>query len=140
MFSSCTSLTTAPALPATTLADSCYSSMFYWCSALTTAPELPATTLVANCYNKMFYRCSSLNSITLGYEGLFSSAPTGAFTNWVDMVSSSGTIYYNGIDTTRGVNAIPEGWSVVVTKPFHLIADTANVTVGIVQVGTPTLG
>ena len=50
MFKSCTSLTQAPALPATTLADSCYSSMFYSCTALTQAPELPATTLASSCY------------------------------------------------------------------------------------------
>ena len=54
MFSGCTSLTTAPELPATTLADSCYSSMFSGCTLLTTAPELPATTLVNGCYYSMF--------------------------------------------------------------------------------------
>ena len=32
-------------LPATTLADYCYNSMFSGCRSLTTAPELPATTL-----------------------------------------------------------------------------------------------
>ena len=32
-------------LPATTLANSCYLNMFYKCTSLTTAPELPATTL-----------------------------------------------------------------------------------------------
>ena len=60
MFYGCTSLTTAPALPATTLANYCYDSMFYNCSALTTAPELPATTLVYYCYNNMFNSCTSL--------------------------------------------------------------------------------
>ena len=42
MFKGCTSLTTAPALHATTLAESCYSNMFSGCTSLTTAPELPA--------------------------------------------------------------------------------------------------
>jgi hypothetical protein len=45
MFQYCTSLTTAPELPATTLASYCYNQMFYGCTSLTTAPELPATTL-----------------------------------------------------------------------------------------------
>jgi hypothetical protein len=45
MFDGCTSLTTAPALPATTLAANCYSYMFYGCTSLTSAPALPATTL-----------------------------------------------------------------------------------------------
>ena len=60
MFYGCTSLTQAPALPATTLAVSCYYSMFYGCTSLTQAPALPATTLAVNCYRGMFYGCSSL--------------------------------------------------------------------------------
>ena len=60
MFSNCTSLVTAPELPATTLAGSCYQSMFSGCSSLVTAPELPATTLAGYCYYSMFSGCSSL--------------------------------------------------------------------------------
>ena len=60
MFSGCTSLTQAPALPATTLADYCYSNMFYGCTALTQAPALPATTLAFSCYSYMFYGCTAL--------------------------------------------------------------------------------
>jgi len=62
MFADCTSLTTAPALPATTLASECYRSMFSGCRALTTAPALPATTLASNCYNGMFWGCTSLTT------------------------------------------------------------------------------
>jgi len=50
MFYGCTSLTTPPELPATTLDSYCYWSMFYGCTSLTTAPELPATTLTTYCY------------------------------------------------------------------------------------------
>ena len=60
MFQGCTSLTQAPELPATTLANNCYSSMFYGCTSLTKAPELPATTLASYCYVQMFYGCTSL--------------------------------------------------------------------------------
>ena len=60
MFRGCSSLTQAPELPATTLADHCYHYMFYGCKSLTQAPELPATTLVFDCYDYMFYDCSSL--------------------------------------------------------------------------------
>ena len=62
MFSGCTSLTTAPELPATTLTDYCYSNMFYGCTALTSAPALPATSLANLCYTGMFYRCTSLTT------------------------------------------------------------------------------
>ena len=60
MFKGCSSLTTAPELPATTLKNRCYSSMFYNCTSLTTVPELPATTLTDYCYSTMFKGCSSL--------------------------------------------------------------------------------
>ena len=60
MFDGCTSLTTAPELPATTLAEGCYFSMFDSCTALTTAPALPATTLANYCYAYMFHGCTAL--------------------------------------------------------------------------------
>ena len=62
MFYFCTSLTKAPDLPATTLAERCYGRMFYGCSSLTTAPALPATTLASRCYDSMFYECSNLTT------------------------------------------------------------------------------
>ena len=45
LFQDCTSLTQAPELPATTLAERCYDKMFSFCFRLTQAPELPATKL-----------------------------------------------------------------------------------------------
>ena len=62
MFSGCTSLTDAPELPATTLADNCYLNMFLGCTGLTSAPELKATTLAGSCYYGMFYGCTSLTA------------------------------------------------------------------------------
>ena len=60
MFNSCTNLTKAPELPATTLANNCYYNMFYGCTNLTVAPKLPATTLASYCYEYMFSGCTSL--------------------------------------------------------------------------------
>jgi hypothetical protein len=60
MFFGCTSLTEAPELPATTLAEYCYLGMFRGCTSLTQAPELPATTMYFGCYNSMFRGCTSL--------------------------------------------------------------------------------
>ena len=60
LFKSCTTLITAPELPATELASSCYACMFYECSSLTEAPVLPATKLAIACYSRMFYLCTSL--------------------------------------------------------------------------------
>ena len=63
MFSGCTALTQAPALPATTLATYCYRHMFSGCTALTQAPALPATTLADYCYFSMFQNCTSLTQV-----------------------------------------------------------------------------
>ena len=60
LFDDCTALTSAPELPAETLADYCYDSMFYGCSSLQTAPKLPAKMLASYCYSHMFKGCSSL--------------------------------------------------------------------------------
>ena len=60
MFNGCTSLTQAPALPATTLKYQCYAYMFQDCTALTQASALPATTLAQSCYKSMFNRCTNL--------------------------------------------------------------------------------
>ena len=65
LFYNCTRLKNAKnlVLPATTLANGCYSNMFSGCSGLTTAPTLPATTLAKNCYQRMFLGCTGLTSI-----------------------------------------------------------------------------
>ena len=60
LFKGCTSLTRAPKLPATSLADSCYRDMFNGCTSLTEAPALPATSLATSCYRDMFNGCTSL--------------------------------------------------------------------------------
>ena len=111
MFRGCTSLTTAPELPATTLANQCYDSMFRGCTSLTTAPQLPATTLAKECYYDMFYGCTSLNYI----KAMFTTTPSNTYTsNWVSGVAASGTFVKNSAATwtTTGVNGIPSGWTV----------------------------
>ena len=65
MFHGCTNLTAAPELPATTLAKICYSYMFDGCKSLTSAPELPATTLANGCYENMFLNCTKLSTVTM---------------------------------------------------------------------------
>ena len=63
LFKNCTQLTSAPDLPAKTLADDCYSYMFNGCSKLETGPkELPATTLADDCYSHMFFGCKNLKT------------------------------------------------------------------------------
>ena len=66
LFNGCTGLTSAEnlVLPATTLAEGCYYSMFTNCAKLTKAPkELPSDTLKTNCYAQMFWNCKSLTKV-----------------------------------------------------------------------------
>ena len=81
LFDGCNTLTSAPTLPAVTLAESCYGKLFSGCKSLTTAPALPAETLTTDCYFEMFSGCTSLTSApalpatTLAefcYSGMFS--------------------------------------------------------------------
>ena len=89
MFQGCTSLTTAPALPATTLASSCYSSMFRGCTGLTSAPTLPATTLASSCYSSMFQGCTGLTSApTLPTTTLASSCYYSMFQGCTGLTSA----------------------------------------------------
>ena len=138
MFRNCTSLTVAPALPATELADWCYSGMFWGCTSLTVAPALPATTLYQYCYAHMFRDCTGITSAselpnaTLDYDCyscmfrgctnlthikcLVTDIPSSSCTfSWVDGVSSNGTFVKHPDMTSwsTGVSGIPEGWTVV---------------------------
>ena len=87
MFEGCTNLTTAPKLPAETLAELCYEGMFMNCSNLTSAPELPAETLASNCYQNMFWGCTKLSTVTM-------LAPSDKITSifaYMDWLDGAGT-------------------------------------------------
>lgn len=111
MFRDCTSLTTVPELPATTLTNYCYSGMFYSCTSLTTAPELPGTILASGCYRYMFQDCSNLNYIKMLATDRSAS---DCLSGWVLFVSSTGTFVKNAAMTSlpTGANGIPSGWTV----------------------------
>ena len=111
MFYGCTSLTTAPELPATTLAYNCYEYMFQNCTSLTTAPELPAKTLAEDCYYNLFVNCTSLNNVTVYADDISALDCT---TNWLSNVASSGTFRNLGSATyPTGTSGIPSGWTEV---------------------------
>ena len=113
MFYDCSALTSAPELPATTMQNLCYSSMFYGCTSLTTAPVLPATTLATNCYSGMFQDCANLTSITV-YFTSWDTVPT-ATTSWIGGVSFPATGTFNCpaalADEVDGDNKKPTGWT-----------------------------
>ena len=112
MFYGCTSLVNAPELPATTLANSCYSSMFTDCTSLVTAPELPATTLARFCYYHIFLSCTNLNYIKCLATNI---SALNCLSDWVKNVASTGTFVKATSMTSwsTGTSGIPSGWSVV---------------------------
>ena len=118
LFEGCSVLTSAPELPATTLADNCYSGMFSGCTSLTSAPKLSATTLAVGCYSNMFNGCTSLTSAptlpatTLAnycYIGMFisctslTSAPTLSATTLADYCYSE---MFNGCTNLSSVKML----------------------------------
>lgn len=111
MFSYNQNLTSAPALPMTTLGTYCYANMFLNCPSLATAPELPATALAINCYQCMFQGCTILDEVKISAKvwGL-----NYAY-NWLENVAASGTIHAptnSLIADYSGGSGVPSGWTV----------------------------
>ncbi len=114
MFDGCTALAAAPALPATQLASHCYRYMFNSCSALTAAPVLPAKKLVIYCYCGMFNDCVMLATVTcLATSGINKDSSTSY---WLYGAGSQA----EGTKTVKTVssanwpsddNGIPTGWT-----------------------------
>jgi hypothetical protein len=93
MFDGCTSLTSAPELKATTLAIYCYYCMFYGCTSLTTAPALKATTLAYGCYGNMFDGCTKLSTVTmLAPSDQISKASNNCCYNWLYNAGTDKTV------------------------------------------------
>ena len=100
------------ALPATTLSDCCYFSMFRECTNLTKAPDLPAETLAQECYEYMFYGCSNLKSIKCLATTNISETNCNY---WLNGVAANGTFTKAAGATwpEAGISSIPEGWTVI---------------------------
>ena len=92
LFADCTSLTSTPKLPATTLTDNCYLSMFENCTNLIILPDLPATNLTDCCYYHMFDNCTGIK---------ISNVQDSDYTIPITMPSS-------GSITTRGIDDVKE--------------------------------
>lgn len=89
MFLGCTSLQTAPQLPATNLANYCYAQMFDTCRSLNQSPELPAIVLKIGCYAEMFNECVLLKSApSLPAMNLADKCYSGMFYNCVSLAKA----------------------------------------------------
>ena len=87
MFSGCTNLKSAPKLPAKALANQCYAYMFAGCKNLKTAPKLPAKTSQMYCYASMFSGCTNLKSAELSIEFLYRGCCSSMFYNCTNLSS-----------------------------------------------------
>ena len=92
LFFNCSVLTSAPELPATTLADFCYYSMFSDCTNLVSAPVLPATTLADFCYNSMFNNCKKLSTVTMLALDSEITSKSYCVTAWLKNAGNDGSI------------------------------------------------
>ena len=89
LFNNCTALTSAPDLPTTTLASSCYGAMFFGCANLVNAPALPAETLADECYSAMFFGCKNLvNAPALPAEALAKGCYNAMFQTCTSLTSA----------------------------------------------------
>jgi len=109
MFYGDTALITPTALPSTTLNSYCYCDMFSGCTNMTTAPELPAETLKYRCYYRMFGNCAKVNEIHCSAKTISAGDCTA---NWLKNVSATGDFYGSAeAGWTTGTSGIPAGWT-----------------------------
>ena len=112
MFQHCDLLVKAPKLPAMTLANSCYCNMFEDCDSLEVAPDLPAQNLIQYCNTSMFEYCQNLK-----YDkALFIELPSTYCTqDWLYYVSQEGTFVKSKDATWNvvGASGIPSAWDIV---------------------------
>lgn len=93
MFYNCSTLETIfPILPATKLGKSSYHSMFNRCINLKTAPELPATTMDISTYYYMFAHSGIINAPELPATKLANFCYEGMFYNCKDLVNPPTTM------------------------------------------------
>ena len=84
--------------------------MFYGCTSLTQAPELPATTLANSCYYDMFSGCHKLNSVKCLATDISASDCTK---DWLYNAPATGD-FYTPVSTAWLIDnddGIPTGWT-----------------------------
>ena len=81
---------------------------------VTTAPELPAETLAYGCYSDMFYGCSSLSSVTMNATDVSAKL---CLREWLDNAGTSASTRTLTLDSERvynslvnGTNTLPDNW------------------------------
>lgn len=88
--------------------------LFYHCGVLTSAPELPATTLADYCYYNMFYNCEKLSTVTMLAP---SGQITYSFTGWLNGAGTGASSRTLKVQDEAAYNALigvsfylPDNW------------------------------
>ena len=114
------SLTSAPELKATTLANNCYSSMFSGCTSLEKAPELKATELAGSCYPSMFQGCTKLSTVTMLAPSNQISEKAYCCNNWLGNAGTDETVSSRTLkiqdkaayDVLKNQSNLPAKWQI----------------------------
>ena len=110
MFSECSSLVNPPTILAQYGGIYSFEHMFSHCTSLTTSPDLQVRQSAQDCFDAMFDGCTALSLITCR---MLNPDSTYNFKNWVRNVSPTGVFKKAHLaNWTRGVNGIPENWTV----------------------------
>ena len=111
MFQGCSSLVSAPKLPALILKKYCYGYMFAYCYLLVDAPVLLAETLVDYCYSNMFAYCSNLDYLKCMATDISAAKCTAS---WLRNAATTGTfIKKPSVDWSASSAGIPSGWTII---------------------------
>ncbi len=122
-----------------------YTSMFWDCTSLTTAPILPAKHLSPGCYNSMFHNCKKLTKVIILAENLHVNISDESFNtvvelandyngqadrDWMELNAAVCWIDHSGNVTTRKFY-VPESaindWNAQTTYFTHVFADNMEI-------------
>ena len=90
--------------------------MFYDCTSLTDAPELKATKLANRCYDNMFNGCTKLSTVTMLAPSDQISKASNCWDNWLykagtDETVSSRTLKVMDADAYTALESyLPDNW------------------------------
>lgn len=116
MFNNCTSLVNAPKIYATTIGQQGIYYMFSGCTSLVTAPEILATSdsISTGGLSYMFARCTKLNYVNINLDSWKTDTDPMLTYEWLNGVAETGTfVKPAALEEIRGINNIPEGWTIV---------------------------
>lgn len=97
-----------------------FCSLFSGCSVLTSAPELPATVLAESCYKSMFSGCVKLSSVTMLAPSDQITSASDCCKDWLKDAGTDGSVKYSlllniknfeAFKALTGKSYLPDDWT-----------------------------